>query len=213
MKLSVPGYYTYRESIDETGQVKGVETACAEAAETAVVRGAPTIRTQVSEAQTAPGSQLRDNRDRERPRSPARRRAGRAVGSVRDAGRDPLRGTPFWTGTFTANGDGSYLTDPVTLTKAGYYTYRERIVASGAYPGVETACGEAAETTFTRAAPQVKTTVSDAVVGQKTSVADHLVVTGLGQTPPPCRSSCSARSPLALRSAAPARRTGAAPWR
>jgi LPXTG-site transpeptidase (sortase) family protein len=183
VKLSVPGYYTYRESIDETGQVKGVETACAEAAETAIVRGTPTIHTQVSEAQTAPGSQLRDTA------------VVNGLGGLKAdvqvelwgpfATQAEIRcdGTPFWTGTFPANGDGSYLTEPVTLTKAGYYTYRERIMPSGAYAGVETACGEAAETTLTRAAPKVTTVVSDAVVSQKTSIADHLVVSGLGETP------------------------------
>lgn len=183
VKLSVPGYYTYRESIDETAQVKGVQTACGEAAETAIVRGTPAIKTQVSEAQTAPGSQLRDTA------------VVSGLGALRADVQVELwgpfttqaeircEGTPFWTGTFPANGDGTYQTDPVTLTKAGYYTYRERILPSGAFAGVETACGEAAETTFTRAAPQVKTTVSDAVVGQRTSIADRLVVTGLGQTP------------------------------
>ena len=182
VKLTVPGYYTYRESIAESGQVKGVDTPCADAAETAVVRGAPAIRTQVSEAQTAPGSQLRDTAIVTGLGGLKADVAVELWGPFATQAEIRCDGTPFWTGTFTANGDGSYLTDPVTLTKAGYYTYRERIVASGAYPGVETACGEAAETTFTKAAPQVKTTVSDAVVAPKTSIADHLVVTGLGQT-------------------------------
>lgn len=183
VKLSVPGYYTYRESIDETGQVKGVETPCAEASETAIVRGAPAIRTQVSEAQTAPGSQLRDTAVVTGLGALRAEVQAELWGPYATQAEMRCEGTPFWSGTFTANGDGTYLTDPVTLTKAGYYTYRERILPTGAFAGVETACGEAAETTFTRAAPQVKTTVSDAVVGQKTSVADRLVVTGLGQTP------------------------------
>jgi LPXTG-site transpeptidase (sortase) family protein len=183
VKLTVPGYYTYRESIDETGQVKGVETPCAEASETAIVRGTPAIRTQVSEAQTAPGSQLRDTAIVSGLGALKAEVQVELWGPYATQAEMRCEGTPFWTGTFTANGDGSYLTDPVTLTKAGFYTYRERILPSGAFAGVETACGEAAETTFTRAAPQVKTTVSDAVVGQKTSVADRLVVTGLGQTP------------------------------
>jgi LPXTG-site transpeptidase (sortase) family protein len=182
VKLSVPGYYTYREAIAESGPVKGVETACAEAAETAIVRGTPAIRTQVSEAQTAPGSQLRDTAIVSGLGALKADVQVELWGPFATQAEMRCDGTPFWTGTFSAPGDGTYLTDPVTLTKAGYYTYRERILPSGAYSGVETACGEAAETTFTRAAPKVTTTVSDAVVGQKTSVADHLVVTGLGQT-------------------------------
>ena len=58
--LTVPGYYTYRESIAESPTVTGVQTACAEAAETTVVRGAPAITTQVSAQTTAPGAQITD---------------------------------------------------------------------------------------------------------------------------------------------------------
>ena len=73
-------------------------------------------------------------------------------------------GTPFWTGTFPAAGDGTYTTAPVTLTAAGYYTYRESIAATEAFDAVVTACGEAPETTIAKAAPKVTTVVSDAVV-------------------------------------------------
>ena len=46
-----------------------------------------------------------------------------------------------------------YTTAPVTLPAAGYYTYRESIAATEAFAAVTTACGEAAETTFAKAAP------------------------------------------------------------
>jgi hypothetical protein len=182
VKLTVPGYYTYKESIAESGLVKGVDTACADAAETTVVRGAPAIHTQVSEATTAPGSQLRDTAVVSGLGGLKADVSVELWGPFGSPGEITCEGTPFWTGTFTANGDGSYQTDPVTLTKAGYYTYREAIAAGAAYPAVQTACGEATETTFTRAAPVVKTLVSDAVVSPGTTIADHLTVSGLGQT-------------------------------
>ena len=58
--LTVPGYYTYRESIADSPTVTGVQTACADAAETTVIRGAPAITTQVSAQQAAPGAQITD---------------------------------------------------------------------------------------------------------------------------------------------------------
>ena len=44
-------------------------------------------------------------------------------------------GTPAWSGSFTANGDGTYTTEPVALAVAGYYTYREAIAATPANAG------------------------------------------------------------------------------
>lgn len=181
--LPQSGFYTYRESLVENDEVAGVETQCAEAPETTIVRGKPTIRTQVSAAQTAPGQQIHDT----------------AVVSGLGVLSAPVKvelwgpfekladirceGTPVATQTFTANGDGSYDTAPVTLPVAGYYTYREQIEESPATAGVLTECGEAAETTFARATPVVTTAVSDAIVRPGSSLFDHVKVTGAGKTP------------------------------
>ncbi len=58
--LTVPGYYTYRESIAATTGVAAVETACGGRRGDDVVRGAPAITTQVSAQETAPGAQITD---------------------------------------------------------------------------------------------------------------------------------------------------------
>ncbi len=183
VKLTVSGYYTYREAIAATATVAAVQTPCGEASETTIIRGAPQIKTQISAAETAPGAQITDTA------------VVSGLGALRAEvvadlwGPYPTRaamtctGTPAWSGTFTANGDGSYQTAPATLTAAGYYTYRERILASVAFDGVETACGEATETTITRAAPKVVTEVSDQVVSPGTSISDRITVSGLGTTP------------------------------
>jgi LPXTG-site transpeptidase (sortase) family protein len=181
--LAVPGYYTYRESIAESESLEGVQTPCAEVAETTIVRGQPAISTQVSAQETAPGVQITD--------AAVVTGLGKlgATVNVELWGPFPTRaaiaceGTPFWTGTFPALGDGTYTTAPVTLTKAGYYTYRESITATEAYDAVTTACGEVTETTVARALPKVTTVVSDAVVKPDSQIFDRLTVTGLGQTP------------------------------
>ena len=183
VKLSVPGYYTYRESIADSPTVTGVQTACADAAETTVIRGAPAIRTQVSAQQAAPGAQITD--------TAVVTGLGKLAATVNVElwgpfpTRDAIRceGTPVWTGTFAANGDGSYTTAPVTLPAAGYYTYREGIAATPAFSAVTTACGEAAETTFAKAAPAVTTIVSSTAVKPGRQLFDRIKVTGLGKTP------------------------------
>ena len=181
--LDTPGFYTYRESIAESDTIAGVQTACAEAAETTIVRGAPTVTTQISAQETTPGAQITD--------SAVVSGLGKfsATVNVELWGPFPTRdaikceGTPFWTGSFPAAGDGTYTTAPVALTSAGYYTYRESIAATEAYDAVVTNCGEAAETTIAKAAPQVATVVSDTAVRPDGQLSDTLTVTGLGKTP------------------------------
>jgi LPXTG-site transpeptidase (sortase) family protein len=181
--LTVPGYYTYRESIAESETIEGVQTACAEVAETTIVRGRPAISTQISAQQTSPGAQITD--------AAVVTGLGKLGATVNVELWGPFgtraaiacEGTPFWTGTFPAPGDGPYTTAPVTLTKAGYYTYRESIAATEAYDAVASACGEVTETTVARAAPKVTTVVSDAVVKPDGQIFDRLTVSGLGQTP------------------------------
>ena len=181
--LTVGGYYTYRETIDASDFVRSAETACGDAAETTIAVGAPTITTLISAQQTAPGAQITDQ---------ARITGLGALAvtvNVELWGPFPTReaitctGTPYWTGTFPANGDGTYTTAPVTLDRAGYYTYHESILPSEANDGVQTACGEAAETTIAIAAPAVTTVVSDDVVRAGTAIFDRIKVTGLGKTP------------------------------
>jgi LPXTG-site transpeptidase (sortase) family protein len=182
-RLDTPGYYTYRESIAESDTIAGVQTACAEASETTIIRAAPSITTQVSAQETAPGAQITD--------SVIVSGLGKlsATVNVELWGPFPSRdaisceGTPFWTGSFAANGDGTYATAPVGLTAAGYYTYREAIAGTEGFDAVTTNCGEVSETTLAKAAPQVSTVVSDAVVRPGSALSDTLKVTGLGKTP------------------------------
>jgi hypothetical protein len=181
--LSRPGYYTYRESIAESPTVAAVETPCAEAAETTIVRGTPAITTQVSAQETAPGAQITDTAVVSGLGTLAATVAVELWGPFPSREAISCEGTPFWKGTFAANGDGSYTTEAVTLTKAGYYTYRESIAATEAYDAVVTPCGEVTETTLAKAAPKVTTVVSSTAIKPGTRLFDRIKVSGLGETP------------------------------
>jgi hypothetical protein len=181
--LTVGGYYVYRESIAPTDFVRAFEAPCGEVSETTIAVGTPTITTLISAQQTSPGATITDTA----------RVSGlgalAATVNVELWGPFPTReaiscvGTPYWTGTFPANGDGSYTTAPVTLNRAGYYTYRESILATEAFGAVQTVCGEGAETTIAVAQPVVATTVSNEVVRAGTAIFDRIKVSGLGRTP------------------------------
>ncbi len=181
--LTVPGFYTYRESIPASDFVRAVETPCAAEPETTIVRGKPQIRTQVSAQEAAPGAAITD--------TVVVTGMGALTAAVNVALYGPFAsraeircdGAPVATSALPIAGDGSYVSAPTTLTKAGYYTYVESIAATNAFDGATTACGEATETTFVRAKPAVTTVVSDAVVRPGSSISDRIKVTGLGQTP------------------------------
>ncbi len=181
--VTTPGYYVYRESIAETADVAAVQTQCADTAETTVVRGSPAVTTQVSAQATAPGATITDTAV-----VSGLGKLGATV-NVELWGPYPSRaaiactGTPAWTGTLAAAGDGSYATPAFTVPAAGYYTYRESIAATEAYPAVTTACGDAAETTLATATPQVTTAASSDVVKPGGELFDRVKVTGLGKTP------------------------------
>lgn len=181
--LGTPGYYTYRESIAAQGFVRPFETACAEVSETSIVTGAPAITTQVSRQRAAPGAEVTD--------TVVVTGLGKLTATVQAElwGPYPTReamtctGTPAWTGTLTATGDGTYTTAPVKLERAGYYTYREAIAGTEAFTPTQTPCGEATETTFVQARPKVTTVVSAQVARRGARIFDRVAVTGAGTTP------------------------------
>ncbi len=181
--LTTPGYYTYKEWLDAVPFVRAAETQCAEVAETTVVTGTPKVVTQVSAQATKPGSVITD--------SLVVTGLGALEASVNVSlwGPFPTKeaivctGTPYWTGAVTATGDGTYTTPPVTLDRAGYYTYTEAIAGTEANDATASACGVASETTLATAAPQVTTVVSKDVVKPGGQVYDTVKVTGLGKTP------------------------------
>ena len=71
-------------------------------------------------------------------------------------------GTPYWKGTVDVEGDGEVDSPKVKLARAGFYTYRERIVGTPSVAATETACGEETETSL--ALPLILTGRGDRVV-------------------------------------------------
>jgi len=181
--LTTPGYYTYRESIAESASIKGVQTTCGELSETTVVRGDPVVSTKVSEAQTAPGKPLSDNV------IVSGLGALKATVDVKlygpFASKDAITcdGTPAWTGSVTANGDGTYPTEPFTLPGAGYYTYVESLNAATGIAARQGTCGAAAETAIAKFEPVVTTVASSAAVRPGSQLFDHVKLSGTGDQP------------------------------
>jgi hypothetical protein len=181
--LQTPGFYSYREWIDASRFVRPTSTKCAEVAETTVVISSPEVQTRISDMTTRPGARISD------------KVVVRGLGALAVAVKVSLfgpfasesaircSGKPYWRGTFSARGDGTYTTPPVTIDRAGYYTYRESIAASKANNATATECADVAETTLTTAQPVVTTVVSDDVVRPGSAIYDTISVSGLGETP------------------------------
>ena len=177
VRLTVPGFYTYQEVIDAGDLVRRAVTPCADEAETTIVPGAPQVRTQVSDAETQPGSRLSDRVIVTGLGALTATVEVDLFGPFRTRGGITCDGSPLWTGNVTASGDGTYTTQPVTLERVGYYVYRESIAETPQYSAFAGKCGEAAETTITRAEPKVTTVVSNEVVAPGFRITDTVRVT------------------------------------
>lgn len=173
VRLNKVGYYTYRASIAESEANSGVVTPCAEPSETALVAAEPEVTTIASSDVVKPGEQIFD---RVRVRG-----LGDSEATVElelfgpFASRAAIRCdvTPFWKGSFTVRGDGETRSPAVTITKAGFYTYREKLVGTGLVKSTQGECGVVAETALGR----------------------PLVLTGRGDTPTvPARGQQAGRS-------------------
>ena len=179
---TVPGVYAYRAQIESTQLVQGTQGICGDDTETTFVQATPKVITHVSAAVTQPGSQISDQ--------VVVTGAGALTLTVQLDLFGPFAtknaigcaGTPLWSGTVTAKGDGTYESAPVTLARAGYYTYRESIPDTPESPGFAGKCGETSETTLAASKPTVTTQVSTDVVRPGSSLSDQIVVSGLGQT-------------------------------
>jgi hypothetical protein len=178
--LTQPGYYTYRESIVPSDFVRGAESACADTAETTILGGTPQVHTKVSRQQIRPGTQLTDT-------LVVSGIGGLDVtvkvdlfGPFQTHGGIACSGKPEWTGSVPAKGNGTYTTASTTISRVGYYVYRESIAAGPANAAFTGACADEAETTLASAAPTVGTLVSDDVVVPGGRISDAISVSGLG---------------------------------
>jgi hypothetical protein len=173
-RVESPGYYTYRESMVAGPANEAVATECGEEAETTVARARPVVSTVASSEVVVPGEKLHDRV----------RVSGLGSGSAAVelelfgpfASRAAIRctGSPTWSGRFTVRGDGIHDSPSVQLERAGFYAYRERIVASPLVAGGRSSCGAVSETALVR--PLI-------VTGGTAASAGRAAVDAGGRTP------------------------------
>ena len=149
--LQTPGFYSYREWIDEGGFVRATTTKCAEVAETTVVVATPEVRTRISDQTTRPGARITDKVIVTGLGALAVTVKVSLFGPFASESAIRCTGKPYWRGTFSARGDGTYTTQPVEIDRVGFYTYQESIARSIANNPEVTECADAAETTLTTA--------------------------------------------------------------
>src|SRR5262249_6479666 len=136
----------------------------------------PTVVTRASAAETSPGSQISDTLTVTGTGALALTVTVELFGPFATRAGIGCSWSPIATDKVTTKGDGNYSTQPVTLAKVGYYTFRDSVAGS---PG---GCAETAETTLVSAKPTVATEVSADVVAPGSAVSDRIIVAGLGQT-------------------------------
>ena len=165
-QLDAPGYYTYRESIAESDTIAGRRDR---------VRGGRRDDDRPRHADDHDPDQRAGDRagradhrlgGRDRARQARARRSTSSCGArSRPARRSPARARRSGPARFPATGDGTYTTAPVDAD-GGRLLHVPRVDRGhrGATTPWSRACGEASETTIAKAAPQVTTVVSDAVV-------------------------------------------------
>ncbi len=149
VQLDRVGYYSYRES------VAGVTTPCADAAETTLARAVPKVTTAVSGEVVRPGSTIFDRILVQGLGKTAAAVEVELFGPFASRAAMRCTGRPYWTGRVTAHGDGVVRSRAVKIAKAGFYTYRERLVGSPLVAEVRTECALAEETSL--AAPAIAT--------------------------------------------------------
>src|SRR5205823_3180640 len=115
VRLTTPGYYTYQERIVGSALVRPVQTGCGETSETTVASARLQIATSVSDQQATVGAQIHDTVVVSGLGSLSVPVTVDLWGPFASPGAIRCTGTPHWTGTITAAGDGTYQTQPVTI--------------------------------------------------------------------------------------------------
>ena len=149
VRLERAGYYAFRETITAQPQITTFTTRCGEITETTFVHARPELTTLVSAQLARPGSRIAD------------RIRVHGLGETQAAVEVELFG-PFasraaircsyrhlrWHGRITVAGNGETRSPGVTVARAGFYGYRERLIGTPLITGSTTPCAIEAETTL-----------------------------------------------------------------
>lgn len=95
-----------------------------------MVTATPRVVTRVSAARTTPGSRVTDRVDVAGTGALALVIEVELFGPFATRAGIRCTGAPLWTGTLSTEGDGTYTTEPVTLARVGYYSFRESVLES-----------------------------------------------------------------------------------
>ena len=140
----------------------------------------PQVVTTVSSQSVAPGTQITDSVKVSGLAGETATVQASLYGPFATRAAIKCTGGAAWTGTIAAAGDGTYVTQPFTVTVPGYYTYYESIAASGFVRATTTKCGDTPETAIVTGTPKVTTQVSAQQTRPGATITDKVVVTGLG---------------------------------
>jgi hypothetical protein len=181
------GYFSYRESIAGSQANKAAVTKCAEVAETTLTTAEPQVTTAASSDVVHPGSAIHDQIQVSGLGSTPVRIGVELFGPFASQSELSCDGKPYWQGTAYAKGDGELQSGSVRLAKAGFYTYRERILQAPHVAETETKCALVAETAL--AAPAINTGRSRGGAARRWAAPDpgaptHVSIQSLGISAP-----------------------------
>jgi hypothetical protein len=178
--LGRPGWYAYEEVVPGDSGTLGLTTPCNAPSERVRVDTQPQVVTTVSSQNVAPGTPITDTVEVTGLAGEQATVQAALYGPYASRAAVTCTGTPAGTGTIPVTADGTFTTQPFTVTTPGYYTYRESIAAAGFVRAVQTACADVAETTIVTGKPKVVTHVSAQEAAPGASIRDKVVVSGLG---------------------------------
>jgi hypothetical protein len=155
VRVDRAGYYTYREEIVGSEAWSPAATTCADVAETTFVHAQPVVTTVASNEVVRAGSSIFDRvRVRGLGKTAARIRV-ELFGPFATRAAISCSGRLHGSTVVTARGDGVLRTPAFRVARAGFYTFRERLIGSPLVSSVTTECAQVAETSLS--APEIVT--------------------------------------------------------
>jgi hypothetical protein len=188
-KITTSGCYTYSESIDSTSYTTAVaDSPAGEVTETTIARDTPALVTKVSSQVAVTGASLTDTVTVTGTGGHTLTGDWKLLGPIAatdettcaPSGDTAWSGAPTaGSGTFTAAGDGDYVTGDTVVAKAGCYTYVERLRGSDtSNPVGWLSPGDPAETSLVKSAPSLVTQVNSQKADVGSDLVDTVKVTG-----------------------------------
>jgi hypothetical protein len=185
--LTLPGCYTYVESLDATNTSTAFATLPGDPDETALITPfTPSVTTQASAQEALAGDQVHDTVVVTGTGSARPEISWQLIGPAAPVG-DSCDGIDWSTvtnvagaGSFTADqGDASYVTPDVTVPLPGCYTYVEHVAATDTSSAFDSPAGQATETALVSAlTPQVSTEISNGEAKVGDTLSDSVTVDG-----------------------------------